>query len=363
MSDLQTDFLTLHEFISAARAKMSDNGWDYVRGGTETETTVARNRRALDAIALRPRVLRDVSRITAQSRFLDRDIRLPVLLAPVGGLETCDEDGALAAAMGAGNFGAPIMVSSVSKRTREEIVAAGTAGAHFQLYVRGGEGFIEDQAAQAAEAGMDSFCLTVDTAVYSRRERDIVRRFQKPWRAGVDEAARDHQASLSWADVARVRKTCELPLALKGIATAEDARMAVDHGVDIVYVSNHGGRQLDHGLGSMDVLPEIAQAVSGKALIVVDGGFCRGSDIVKAMALGADLVGLGRLYCYALAAAGADGVTRMLEILEEEVREVLGLIGVNSFKELDESFVARGAPTVVHPDVFSAYPLLDRQGL
>ncbi len=360
--DLSTEFLTLHEFVAAARARVDDNGWDYLTGGTETETTLRRNRHALDTIALRPRVLRDVSEVDCTATLFGRKARLPVLLAPVGGLETFDPEGAVAVARGAGGFGIPMMVSSVSNRTKAEIRAATASPAIFQLYVRGGGRFIEEHVEAAIAAGMEAFCLTVDTAHYSRRERDIARRFAKPWRAGVGDDARQAQARLSWADVARIRKAFDIPLILKGIATAEDALIAVEHGVEFVYVSNHGGRQLDHGLGAMELLPEIAAAVGGKTSLIVDGGFCRGTDIVKGLALGAQAVGLGRLYCYALAAAGAPGIVRMLEILEEEMRTAMGLLGVTGIGGLGPDQVRRGAPPVSDPGVFSAFPLLGHGG-
>jgi len=358
--DLATEFLTLHEFVAAARASMDDNGWDYVTGGTETETTLRRNRYALDTIALRPRVLRDVRKVDCTTTLFGKPARLPILLAPVGGLETCDPEGTVAAAQGAGGFGVPVMVSSVSKRSKAEVRAATSAPALFQLYVRGGGRFIEDHVEEAIEAGFEAFCLTVDTAHYSRRERDIVKRFAKPWRAGVDTEARDAQAALNWADVDRIRKAYpSMPLILKGIATAEDARIAVDHGVEYVYVSNHGGRQLDHGQGSMDVLPEIVGAAGSNAKVIVDGGFARGTDIVNALALGSHAIGIGRLYCYALAAAGPPGVVRMLEILEEEVRTAMGLLGVTTIPAIEASFVERGVPSVTPPSVLSAFPLLE----
>jgi len=354
-----TEFLTLHEFVAAARLRLDANGWDYIIGGAETETTVRRNRQALDAIALRPRVLRDVHDIDCTATLFGKPARLPVLLAPVGGLETCDARGAVAAAEGAGGFGVPVMVSSVSKRSKAEIRAATVSPVLYQLYVRGGGRFIEDHVEAAIAAGLEAFCLTVDTAHYSRRERDIAKRFDKPWRTGVDSDARQHQARLCWADVARIRKAYDIPLILKGIATPEDARIAVDHGVETIYVSNHGGRQLDHGLGTMDMLPEIVAAVAGRATIIVDGGVSRGTDIVKAIALGADAVGIARLYCYALAAAGPAGIVRMLEILEDEVTATMGLLGVTRLTDLDPSYLHPGAPVVSTPSTLSAFPLLD----
>jgi glycolate oxidase len=167
----------------------------------------------------------------------------------------------------------------------------------------------------------------------------------------------DHQKGLEWRTVKMIKDKYKIPLIIKGIATAEDAKLCVDHGVDWIYVSNHGGRQLDHGRGSMQVLPEVVDAVKGRAKIMVDGSMCRGTDIVKAIIMGADLVGIGRLQCWALAAKQETGVLRMLELLEDEVIRALGLLGVRNFAELDKSYVHPAAPTHL-PTVFSAFPLL-----
>jgi glycolate oxidase len=204
--------------------------------------------------------------------------------------------------------------------------------------------------------GYAAFCLTVDTALYSRRERDIAKRHVTAGRLRASGSV--FQAALDWRTVERIKRRFAVPLAIKGIATAEDARIAIDHGVDIVYVSNHGGRQLDHGRGAMEILPEIVDAVAARATIVIDGGFCRGTDIVKAMALGAHLVGLGRMQCYALAAAGQAGIVRMLELLEDEVTRTLGLLGVTSFGKLDRSYLQAATPANP-PHALSAFPLLD----
>ncbi|MGQ0674591.1 MAG: alpha-hydroxy acid oxidase, partial [Rhodospirillales bacterium] len=162
---------------------------------------------------------------------------------------------------------------------------------------------------------------------------------------------------LDWRTVKRVKSKLKIPLVLKGIATAEDAKIAVEHGVDWIYVSNHGGRQLDHGRGAMEVLPEILDAAQGRAKIMIDGAFCRGSDVVKALAAGAHLVGLGRMQCFALAAAGQAGIVRMLELLEDEVKRCLGLLGATSFSGLDRACLHQAALTNP-PHVLSAFPLL-----
>ncbi len=347
-------FLTLHELVQKARQKLNHDNWDYLIGGSETETTVRRNRLALDSIAFRPRVLRDVSRIDASSKFLGRSLRLPVVLAPVGSLEQFAPDAGGAAVKAAGEFGIAHMLSSVCEPGLEAVAqAAPEALRIYQLYIRGDAGWVDAMAARAIAAGYGAFCLTVDTAFYSRRERDLAKRHS---RSGP-MPEREFQARLSWSDVARLKAKFAIPLILKGIATAEDATLALEHGVDMIYVSNHGGRQLDHGRGAMEVLPEIVAAVGARAPIVVDGGFSRGTDIVKALAAGASLVGLGRMQCIGLAAGGQAGLVRLLEILEEEIRICLGLLGVNTWAELDRSYL-HPAPPVGAGDTLGAFPLL-----
>ena len=353
---MQEEFLTLQEIVAAARRNLAPGPWSYVVGGAETETTVRRNRLALDSIAFRPRVLRDVSRVDASASLFGRQIRLPVILAPIGGLESIVEGGAAAAARGAARFGVPQMLSSVCQPGLEATAAAADALRVFQLYVRGDDAWVDDHVRRALDHGYAAFCLTVDVAMYSRRERDLIGRFVKPWRATAP-AGSSFQSGLSWDQVKRFKDKHDVPLIIKGIATVEDAEIAVQHGVEVVYVSNHGGRQLDHGLGSAAVLPEIVQAVAGRAEVWVDGGFMRGTDVVKAIALGAKTVGLGRLSCLGLAAAGVPGLVRTLEILEEEIRICLGLLGVASLAGLSPQYLAAAAP-VGPPGALSAFPLL-----
>jgi isopentenyl diphosphate isomerase/L-lactate dehydrogenase-like FMN-dependent dehydrogenase len=350
------EFENLHELVAKARANLNQNAWDYIVGGTETETTLRRNRMALDEIAFRPRVLRDVSHVDASVEVFGRKLRLPVVLAPVGALEIFDPGGAASVARAAGAFGAAHMLSSVSEPGMEHVAEAAPAALRiYQLYVRGDDAFVEDHVDRAIASGNAAFCLTVDSAHYSRRERDLAKRHVTVGRTRV--ARREFQMALEWRTVKLIKDKYKIPLMLKGIATAEDAKIAIDHGVEWIYLSNHGGRQLDHGRGAMHVLPEIVGAAAGRARVMIDGGFCRGTDVVKALAAGADLVGIGRLQCWALAAAGEAGVIRMLELLEDEVRRCLGLLGVNSFAELDKSYLHPATSTNL-PDVFSAFPLL-----
>ncbi len=349
-------FLNLHELVHEARLKLNQFAWDYLIGGAETETTLARNRAALDSIAFRNRVLVDVNTIDKTHDFFGHKIRLPVALAPVGSLETFEAGGGATAGEAASRFGVPVIFSSVTKPGLEACAAATPGPKIYQLYVRGDDDFISDHAKRAIDCGYDAFCITVDTAHYSRRERDIAKRFRKPWRFG--NTGMEYQSGLNWKNVETFKsRHPNIPLIIKGIATGEDADRCVSSGVDVVYVSNHGGRQLDHARGSVDVLPEVVAAVNGRAKVYVDGGFYRGADVLKGIALGADLVVLGRLYVYGLAANGADGVVRVLEILEDEIECTMALMGVTSLKQLDRRYVHPAQPMVT-PHVHSAFPHL-----
>jgi isopentenyl diphosphate isomerase/L-lactate dehydrogenase-like FMN-dependent dehydrogenase len=357
MDEIRDRFQNLHEIVAAARAKLDRNVWDYLIGGAESETTVRRNRLAIDSQALRPRILRDVNPTDTSGTFLGRRFTMPVALAPIGSIERFDPAATAAVANAAGTFGCPMFQSSVSKPEVEDTgKETPDALKIFQLYVRGDQAWVENFFDRAVAAGFGALCLTVDTHHYSRRERDISKRYHASSSRTQNHAK--FQKALDWAQFDRLRKKYKQPLIVKGIATAEDARMAVEHGVDVIYVSNHGGRQLDHGLGTLDMLPEIVEATGKRAEIIVDGGFCRGTDIVKAIALGADLVCVGRLYAYGLAVAGRDGVLRVLELLHDELGRAMGLTGVNRMDELDPSYL-RPAPPVTTPHVLSAFPFIE----
>ncbi|HXJ77472.1 MAG TPA: alpha-hydroxy acid oxidase [Candidatus Methylomirabilis sp.] len=353
---MEERFQTLSEIVKAARQNLAPGPWDYLIGGAESETTLKRNRLAIDSIGLRPRVLRNVSKIDSTASLFDRRIRIPVMLAPVGSIESFDPGGGASAAKAAAEFGIPHMLSSVCNPGLEATAAAAPDNFRiFQLYVRGDDAWVDDHVKRAKDHGYTAFCLTVDTAMYSRRERDLLKRFVKPWR--VRATGFDYQAGLNWDHVKRFKDMHDIPLILKGIATAEDAIIACEHGVDVVYVSNHGGRQLDQGRGTMEVLPEVVSAVGGRATIMIDGSFLRGTDVVKAIAMGAHCVGIGRLECLGLAAAGVPGLVRALEILEDEIRICLGLMGASGYTVLDRSAL-HVAPPVVPTHATSAFPLL-----
>ncbi|HYL32793.1 MAG TPA: alpha-hydroxy acid oxidase [Stellaceae bacterium] len=358
-SGLGETFQALHEIVRAARNALPTNFWDYLTGAAETETTMRRNRLAIDSLGFRPRVLRDVSQVDTTATIFGKPARLPVVLAPIGSIENLNAEGTGAVARAAAAFGVPMVVSSVAKPGLEATAqAAPMCRRIFQLYVRGDTAWVDDFGSRALAHGYEAFCFTVDTSMYGRRERDIAKRYVVGGRRHVVPEMERYQAAFDWDGVARFKAKHKVPIVLKGIATAEDAELACQMGAACIYVSNHGGRQLDQGRGALDALPEVVAAVKGRASIVVDGGFCRGGDVVKALVLGADAVGIGRLYCYGLAAAGDAGVRRVLELLESEIRMCLGLLGVTRYADLKREMVT-AAPSVYSPHVLSAFPLLD----
>ncbi|MCX7631160.1 MAG: alpha-hydroxy-acid oxidizing protein [Geminicoccaceae bacterium] len=347
---------TLHELVLLARKRLSRGAFDYLLGGSETETSLARNRLAIERWALRPRVCVDVRRVDPSTELFGRRIRLPVFLAPIGSLETFHPSGGAGAARAAAGFGVPLMLSSVCAPGLEAVAeAAPEAVRVFQLYVRGDDAWIADMVARAEAHGYCAFAITVDTAWYSRRERDLLNRFEKPWRQNVGGIA--IQRAFDWKAVERFKARHRIPLILKGIMTREDAEIACALGVEGIVVSNHGGRQLDHTLGTLDVLPEILDAVAGRATVLVDGGFYRGTDVLKAIALGARAVGLGRMTAIGMAAGGPEGVVKMLELLEDEITIAMGLAGVTRLEELGRAHLARAEP-VRPPGFWSAFPLV-----
>lgn len=335
------EFLTIPEIVKSAVAKLPPAHWHYLSGGADSEATLRRNRAALDTIGFRPRVLRDVSKIDCRTDLFGQNWRLPVVLAPIGGLALVDPEGGLAAAKAAEAFGILPFVSVMGFPALEVVAANTSVRPVFQLYVRGDRAWVADIVARARAAGFRALCLTVDTALYGRRERDLEARFSpasaidRPDVAHLLGREGDlHQAAVDWDMLAYIVSIAGMPVVLKGVMDADDARRAVDAGVHTIYVSNHGGRQLDYAPATIEVLPEIAAAVKDRARLIVDGGMMRGSDVIKAVALGADAVGLGKLQAYALAAGGAPVLVRALEILEVEIRTTLGLIGKTSFADL-----------------------------
>jgi len=347
---------TLQSLVTEAHRKVDEPAWDYLVGGTETETTVARNRLAFDQLALRPRVLRDMSDVDCTGSLLGTSSRLPVALAPMGSIDMLHPDGARPVATAAEAFGVVSYLSSSASPDIESIAAASSHAKVFQLYIRGDQVWVDDYVQRAIDLGYLAVCVTVDLSVYSRRERDKVKGFV-PSARRRDNLGREFQRRFSWDDLKRLKDKFDIPLFAKGIGSVEDAVIACEHGCEVVYLSNHGGRALDHAPATLSLLPETVDAVAGRAEIVVDGGIMRGTDVIKALALGADSVAIGRLHGFGLAADGHDGILRVLELLEEEILTSLALLGVSSIDDLGPEHLCE-AQAVGSASVLSAFPFL-----
>jgi 4-hydroxymandelate oxidase len=333
----------LSEFEPLARAAMDPTSFDYIAGGTWDETSLAENEAAWLRRRLRPRVLVDVSRLDPSTTLLGSRSAFPLAIAPMAIHGLAHPDAELATARAAAVAGVPFTLSTMASRSIEDVAAAAPDGARwFQLYVQQDRGQTRSFVERAAAAGYGAIVLTVDLAVLGYRERDLRSGFELPalgnfgmlrpshrerLLGGVDYAGTEEARGLSWDDLASIRSWSTLPLVLKGIMTAEDACIAVEHGVDGIVVSNHGARQLDRTLAPVDVLAEVVEAVEGRAEVWVDGGVRRGLDIAIALALGARGVLIGKPILWALAAGGQAGVERALAILRDEFEVTLALLG------------------------------------
>ena len=256
----------------------------------------------------------------------------------------------------AAEFGVMHMISSTCMPGFEQVAKSVNYPKLFQLYVRGDQDWVDDNIKKAIDLNYAGICLTVDLDAYGRRERDLAKRYRTTSRQSA--SGFEHQMRFSWKDIDRIKTYCDLPIIIKGIATKEDAILAVEHGVEVIYVSNHGGRQLDFGLGGLKVLPEIVDAVGKDATIFFDGGIMRGTDVVKALSLGADVVGIGRLQGLAAAAGGSKAIYRMLELLELEILTCLRLLGVNDITDLNSNLLTKD-DSFGTLDALSAFPLIN----
>ena len=350
------EYLVLHEFVKKAREKLPKETWDYLIGASETETTFKRNRFALDNVAFRPRVLRNVENVDLSVDLFGHNLKMPVILAPIGSMQDFVDGAGTAPTLAASEFGIMHMISSTCMPGLEEVAKSVNYPKLFQLYVRGNKDWVDDNIKNAMDHNYAGICLTVDLDAYGRRERDLAKRYRTTSRQSA--SGFEHQMRFSWKDIDRIKSYCHLPIIIKGIATKEDALLAVEHGVEVVYVSNHGGRQLDYGLGGLNVLPEISEAIGDNAKVIFDGGIMRGTDVVKAIALGADCVGIGRLQGFAAAAGGSKAIVRMLELLELEISTALRLLGVNSIFDLDDTYLSKDY-SFGKLSALSAFPLID----
>jgi 4-hydroxymandelate oxidase len=351
--------ISVDDYERLARAKMERAAFDYYAGGSGQERTLAANRSAFDAIQFRPRVLVDVSHIDLATTVLGQAISFPVILAPTAFNRLACDDGEMAAARAAGAAGTLMISSTLSTCTLEDVATVASGPLWFQLYVYKDRGLTTELVARAEAAGYRALVLTVDTPRLGQRERDARNRFTLPdglsmknfesrlsdatrWSAHSSFSAYVHDLfdpSLTWRDVEWLRAQTKLPLLLKGVMTAEDARCSIESGANALVVSNHGGRQLDGVPATVTVLPEVIDTVGGRIEVLLDGGVRRGTDVLKALALGARAVLVGRAYLWGLAVAGEDGVRDILRILRDELELSMALAGRTSVAALDSSLV------------------------
>jgi 4-hydroxymandelate oxidase len=338
-------FVTLPEIRRAARERLPRDHWNFGDGAAATESTKRRNRRHIDRLAIQQNVLVDVRNIDLKTTLLGVPLSWPVAVAPMGGLVLFHPEGDVEMARGAGRGDTLQWLSGASGWPVEDVAKAGAAPQMFQLYAHGDHGWMAELLARVEDSGYRAVALTVDVQMYSRRERDVFHRFSPRKAMEVAPNPRgplpDFQSQLTWADVEWLMKTTKLPVGLKGIMTVADARRAVDMGVRLIWVSNHGGRQLDQTQSTIEALPPIADAVAGRAEIVVDGGFNRGTDVIKALARGARVVACGRTMLWGLAADAAAGVARVCEILRDEIRINMGLCGRTKIADLTPDLIFR----------------------
>ena len=349
------DPINLYEYEALAQARLTAMAYDYYASGAHDEITLRENHAAYDRIALRYRVLRDISQRSTATTVLGQPIRMPVIVAPTAFHKLAHPEGEVATVRAAGNAGTLMILSTLSTTSIEEVLAAATGPVWFQLYVYKDRGATRALVERAEAAGCSALVLTVDAQVWGRRERDVRNRFQLPaglsvknlMPAGQEAFPKEAQDSglaayvtslfdqtLSWKDVEWLCGLTKLPVLLKGIVHPEDARQAADYGAAGVIVSNHGGRQLDTAPATIAALPDIVDAVAGRVEVLIDGGIRRGTDVVKALAYGARAVAVGRPVLWGLAADGQRGVERVLELLRFEVDLALGLCGCARVEEI-----------------------------
>jgi isopentenyl diphosphate isomerase/L-lactate dehydrogenase-like FMN-dependent dehydrogenase len=350
--------LSIADYERIAEERIEPGAWAYLAGGSGDEWTLRENRAAFERWTFRPRVLCDVSEVSTATTVLGSRVEVPVVVAPVAYQQLYDPDGECATARAAAAVGAGMAVSTFSTRSHEEIAAAAPGLLQwYQLYVFQDRGVTREHLATAASAGCSAVVLTVDTPRLAQRERDLRVGFEIPpdlplpyARATIGAEPQNPadqfallDASVSWRDLEWIASAGRLPVVLKGIATAEDAQLAVEHGAAAIVVSNHGGRQLDGVPATLDSLPEVVEAVDGRVEVYLDGGIRRGGDIAKALALGARAVLAGRAPMFGLAAAGEDGARHVLELLRDELALALSLLGCTSPDELTRAHVQRSA--------------------
>jgi isopentenyl diphosphate isomerase/L-lactate dehydrogenase-like FMN-dependent dehydrogenase len=374
--------VSIEDFRPLARRRLPKAVFDYLDGAAEGEVTLRENRRVFEDVTFRPRHAVAVPQCNLRTRVLGFDLSLPVVLAPVGYSRLMHPGGEVAAARAAGKAGTAYILSTISGHKLEDVRAGSSGPVFYQLYLMGGRGAAEAAMERARTAGFSALVVTIDTPVSGMRERDYRNGMKELISGGlleklpfvpqilsrpawlisylldgglpglpnvivpgkgpmplVDINAALAESAVTWAEFRWIRESWKGPIVVKGVLTGDDARHAIDQGAAAVSVSNHGARQLDGVPAALRALPEVVKAVNGQAEILMDGGVRRGTDVVKAICLGARAVLCGRAYAYGLAAAGEAGVARALEILRTDLERTLRLLGCSSIADLDRSYV------------------------
>ncbi len=337
--------VNLYDYERLAKDRLSHSQYDFIAGGATDEITLRRTRHILDSIMLRPLVMTDVSRIDTATTALGSRISLPVMLAPSGAHGRAHPDAELATVRAAAAAGTLTALSSGSSYTLEEVAQAASGPIWFQQYFYQDRGLTLEMARRAEEAGYSAICLTLDVKANSKRERNIrngYRSLQSANHRWASSLPRDTAATFEYLEW--VASRVPLPLALKGIMTGEEAGQAARSGAKAVIVSNHGARQLDTTFSTIEVLPEVVDAVEGRAEVYMDGGIRRGADVVKAIALGARAVFIGRPLFWGLAVNGRDGLLNVLDILREELEMTMALCGRPTLDSLDRGMLGFASP-------------------
>lgn len=351
--------VNISDYENLAKEKLTQMAYDYYSSGANDEITLRENTDAYKRIFLKYRVLVDVSKLDMSTEVLGQKISMPLMIAPTAFHKLANTEGEVAVSKAAGAAGTIMILSTLSNSDVEDVVKASTGPVWFQLYVYKDREVTKELVRRAEDAGCKAIVLTVDAPYLGTRERDVRNKFNLPAGLSVKNLlpvqkgklpesnesnlsgyVQEHlDPSLSWKDVAWLKSITKLPVLIKGIACKEDALLAVDHGVEGIVVSNHGGRQLDTCRATIDVLPEVVNAVQGKTEILLDGGIRRGTDILKAVAFGAKAVLIGRPVIWGLAVDGENGVKSVLEILRNEFHLAMALCGCDSVDKISREYI------------------------
>jgi 4-hydroxymandelate oxidase len=360
--------VNIYEYEAIAKERLPQPEYDFIAGGAADEITLRRTREVFDAIMLRPRMLVDISAVDLSTTVLGQRIAFPIMVDPAGNHGRAHPEAELATARAAGATGTVMILSSGSTRSLEEVAKAATGPIWFQQYLYKDRGLTKQMAQRAQDAGYSALCLTLDSTVRAKRERNIRNDYvtapspnyagleleETSWRFSSDaprgaNALIDRAATWSYLDW--LADNTPLPLVVKGIMTGEDARLCVEHGVKGLIVSNHGARQLDTTFASVEVLPEAVEAVDGRAEVYLDGGIRRGTDVLKALALGARAVLIGRPLFWGLAVDGEPGLQAVIQMLRDELEMAMGMCGRPTVRSVDISLLGTVSPllSVLHP--------------